>query len=78
MLAGAGSGKTTVLVQRIAYMVKYGNAYFNEDIDASLLFEPFVEKLESIAMKKIRTKHFLKMLWKLLQVFLFSRITYLP
>lgn len=27
ILAGAGSGKTTVLVNKIAYMVKYGNAY---------------------------------------------------
>mgnify|MGYP002265221867 CR=1 FL=1 len=32
ILAGAGSGKTTVVVNRIANMVEYGNAYHSEYI----------------------------------------------
>jgi Superfamily I DNA and RNA helicases len=48
ILAGAGSGKTTVLVNRIGYIIKYGNAYFNEDVPDELTKETVTE-LESAA-----------------------------
>ncbi len=32
ILAGAGSGKTTVLVNRIAHIIKYGNAYYSKNV----------------------------------------------
>ena len=45
IIAGAGSGKTTVLVRRIAFIIKYGNAYMSESTPFGLN-EAHVEELE--------------------------------
>lgn len=52
VLAGAGSGKTTVLVQRIAHIIKYGAAMDTESIPESMLLEPYIAALESLAEDK--------------------------
>ena len=41
VLAGAGSGKTTVLVNRIENMIKYGNAYESENDEGKTPFDLF-------------------------------------
>lgn len=48
VLAGAGSGKTTVLVRRIAFIVKYGNAYYSTYTPYGLT-EDRVKELEDAA-----------------------------
>lgn len=46
ILAGAGSGKTTVLVNRIAYLLNFGNAYHDTAADA-LATEEDIAALET-------------------------------
>ena len=36
ILAGAGSGKTTVLINRIANIIKFGNAYMSDEVSPSV------------------------------------------
>ena len=48
VLAGAGTGKTTLLVNRISYILKYGNAYFSDLVPYDISEEE-VSELEALA-----------------------------
>lgn len=52
ILAGAGSGKTTVLVNRIAHIIKYGNAYYSDNIPKCIT-EDAIEDLENATTRPI-------------------------
>ncbi|MBE6654818.1 MAG: ATP-dependent DNA helicase PcrA [Ruminococcaceae bacterium] len=48
VLAGAGTGKTTLLVNRISFILKYGNAYLS-DLVPEGVSEESVKELEALA-----------------------------
>ena len=45
ILAGAGSGKTTVLVKRVVFIIKYGNAYWDDTIP-EYVDEKYISEME--------------------------------
>lgn len=52
ILAGAGSGKTTVLVNRIAHIIKYGNSYYSEEVPAGITETDVVKLEEAVSLPK--------------------------
>ena len=54
ILAGAGSGKTTVIVNKIGYIMKYGFAYTSEDTPADLKQEDIAFLKECLSDKSKR------------------------
>lgn len=52
ILAGAGSGKTTVLVRRIVHIIKYGNAYADNTVPAGLTEERVSALEDAVRLSK--------------------------
>ncbi|MBR5124052.1 MAG: UvrD-helicase domain-containing protein [Clostridia bacterium] len=55
VLAGAGSGKTTVLVRRIAYIIRYGNAYYTDFVPEGITEERVadMERAKRLSVEEI-------------------------
>lgn len=49
ILAGAGSGKTTVLVNRLSHIVRYGDAYYNEWVPDAVTRDDLVSMNEAMS-----------------------------
>ena len=57
ILAGAGSGKTTVLVNRIANIIEYGDAYHSDE-----LYQPLTPDQETEARNYANGRYWLSLL----------------
>jgi DNA helicase-2/ATP-dependent DNA helicase PcrA len=52
VLAGAGTGKTTVLVNRIAHIIRYGNAYESEAVPENIDESKICELKAALSLSK--------------------------
>ncbi len=60
VLAGAGSGKTTVLVNRIGFIIKYGNAYHSEYVPQDITEANIKELREALSLPREQLGKFLE------------------
>ncbi len=75
ILAGAGSGKTTVLVNRIANMIKFGNAYNSSELEYEISDQDFDFMKEIVEVHKEIDNHILRKIavnpvepWKIMAI----------
>lgn len=61
ILAGAGSGKTTVLVNRIAHIIKFGNAYYSKEIPISITEDVIDDLEDAINLPKEMVEKYLEL-----------------
>lgn len=52
ILAGAGSGKTTVLVNRLSHIVRYGDAYYNDWVPSGITEKDLIEMNNALSFGK--------------------------